>query len=456
MIKEIRLPEISEDIDTAEVVNVLVSEGDTVEKEQGIVEMETQKAIFEVPSPEAGKIDEILVKKDDTVKVGEVIAKIEISESGGENEPAEEKKEARQEEEKKEAAREESVSEEPEQEEKPEKEKQEQEEVPEKKEEPEEKEEKETKSREEKTEPAGKKKEETPEKKELVPAAPSVRRFAREIGVDIADVSGSGPHDRISIEDVKAYAKKTRSKETSEVTLPDFSRWGETTQEKMSRVRQITADHTAASWNSIPTVTQFDKADISNLGQFRKKHAASVEKAGGKLTLTAILVKVAAQALKLFPRFNASLDMEKKQIIFKSYINIGVAVDTDRGLLVPVIKHADQKTLTRISVELTDLADRTRNKKIKPDELQGGNFTISNLGGIGGSYFTPIVYAPQVAILGAGQAEQEPVYRDSGWEPRLKMPLALSYDHRIIDGADGIRFLNIISESLENPMRLFL
>ncbi len=453
MIKEIRLPEISEDIDTAEVVNILVSEGDTVEKEQGIVEMETQKAIFEVPSPEAGKINKILVKKDDTVKVGDVIAKIEISESSGEKKPAEENKEARQEEEKEAPGQEESGKEEPEKEETPE-----QEEEPEEEETPEEEEpeEEETKSREEKTEPVREKKEESPEKEQLVPAAPSVRRFAREIGVDIADVPGSGPHDRISREDVKAYAKKTRRQETSDVTLPDFSRWGEIRQEKMSRVREIIADHTAASWKSIPTVTQFDKADISNLRQFREKYAGSIEKEGGKLTITAILVKIVAQALKISPRFNASLDMEKKQIIFKSYINIGVAVDTDRGLLVPVIKHADRKTLTRISVELTDLAERTRNKRIKPDELQGSNFTISNLGGIGGTYFTPIVYAPQVAILGVGQADQEPVYRNSGWEPRLKIPLALSYDHRIIDGADGIRFLNVISESLENPMRLFL
>ncbi len=220
----------------------------------------------------------------------------------------------------------------------------------------------------------------------------------------------------------------------------------------MDNIRKITAKTMAESWQSIPHVFQFDKADVTELESFRKKYSKLVEKEGAKLTFTAILLKLTAEALKAFPRFNASLDMKNEEIVYKEYINIGVAVDTERGLLVPVIRDADKKSITELSIELNELAEKARNKKIMPDALQGGNFAISNLGGIGGTNFTPIVYRPNVAILGVSRSQMEPVYIDGEFQPRMMLPLSLSYDHRIIDGADGARFLRWLCEAMENPL----
>jgi len=207
-----------------------------------------------------------------------------------------------------------------------------------------------------------------------------------------------------------------------------------------------------ASWQTIPHVFQFDKADVTNLEAFREKYGKEVEKAGGKLTITAILLKIMAQALKTFPNFNATLDTENDEVIFKKYYHIGVAVDTERGLLVPVIKDVDKKSVISLSKELGEIAEKTRNKKIKPDELQGGNMAISNLGGIGGTNFTPIVYRPNVAVLGVSQTSTEPLFTDGEFKPRQMLPLSLSYDHRVIDGAEGARFLRWFCEALENPL----
>jgi pyruvate dehydrogenase E2 component (dihydrolipoamide acetyltransferase) len=203
-------------------------------------------------------------------------------------------------------------------------------------------------------------------------------------------------------------------------------------------------------------VTQFDLADITGLEELRKKYAKQVETAGGNLTVTAIAVKVAAAALRVFPQFNASIDMAAGEIILKKYVNVGVAVDTDRGLLVPVIKDADHKNIVQLSVELAQLSEKARTRKIALEEMQGGCFSISNLGGIGGTYFTPIVNAPEVAILGISRARMEPVYKDGGFVPRFMLPLSLSYDHRAIDGADGIRFLRWVAEAMEQPFLLSL
>jgi pyruvate dehydrogenase E2 component (dihydrolipoamide acetyltransferase) len=222
----------------------------------------------------------------------------------------------------------------------------------------------------------------------------------------------------------------------------------------MSQVRKITARNMVHSWQTIPHVNQFDKSDITELEQFRKQYGKSAEKAGGKLTITAILLKVTAAALKKFPKFNASLDMQNQEIIYKRYIHIGVAVDTDRGLLVPVIRGVDQKSLLDLAVELTAVAQKARDKKLTPDDLQGGNFSISNLGGIGGTNFTPIVYPPQVAVLGIAWASTEAIFIDGEFKPRLILPLSVSYDHRIIDGAEGARFLRWICAVLENPYTL--
>ena len=307
----------------------------------------------------------------------------------------------------------------------------------------------------------------------MVPAAPSVRRFAREIGVDVHQVRGSGMSGRISIEDVKAYAKalneqiqtwlpgqqgglSTGNVGVARETLPDFSKWGEIERQQMSNIRRKTAEHLSYAWATIPHVTQFDKADITDLEKLRKQFGKKVEEAGGKLTVTAVLLKVLASALKVFPQFNSSVDMEKNEIVFKKFVNVGIAVDTDRGLLVPVIRDVDKKNIIQLSVELQEVSKKARDKKLSLEDMQCGCFTISNLGGIGGTYFTPIVNSPEVAILGVSKSSYEPVYINEKFEPRLMMPLSLSYDHRIIDGADGIRFLRWIVNALENPFLLSL
>jgi pyruvate dehydrogenase E2 component (dihydrolipoamide acetyltransferase) len=291
-----------------------------------------------------------------------------------------------------------------------------------------------------------------------VAASPSVRRRARETGVDIVKVKGTGPHGRITHEDIRAFAKQIieggPSGPAIGYELPDFSKWGSVRREKMDTVKKITAREMTSSWQSIPHVFQFDKAEVTELERFRKKHSEKVEEQGAKLTFTAILLKITAAALKKFPIFNASLDIENEEIIYKDYINIGVAVDTERGLLVPVIRNADQKSLVQLSIELNEVASKARNKRLMPDALQGGNFAISNLGGIGGTNFTPIVYRPNVAILGVSRSYMEPVYNGDEFRPGLMLPLSLSYDHRVIDGATGARFLRWLCEALENPLLL--
>jgi pyruvate dehydrogenase E2 component (dihydrolipoamide acetyltransferase) len=293
------------------------------------------------------------------------------------------------------------------------------------------------------------------------PAAPSVRRIARELGVEIDHVTGTGASGRISVEDVKEHVKRlvsgvSRGGGTAAEALPDFSRWGEVERQPMRAVRRKTAEHLSSAWSTIPHVTQHDLADITSLDQLRKRYAKQTEAAGGALTVTSIAVKVVAAALKAFPQFNASIDMAAGELILKKYINVGVAVDTDRGLLVPVIRDADTKNIVQLSIELSQLAEKARSRKIALDEMQGGCFSISNLGGIGGTSFTPIVNAPEVAILGISRARMEPVYTDGQFAPRLMLPLSLSYDHRVIDGADGIRFLRWVVEALEQPFLLAL
>lgn len=305
----------------------------------------------------------------------------------------------------------------------------------------------------------------TPEaERALLPAAPSTRRFAREIGIDLREVTGTGPGGRISIEDVKAYAKKRNegapgvggALAVSELPLPDLSRWGEIERKPMSGIRRITAERLSAVWATVPHVTQFDDADVTELEQLRRKFSPKVEAKGAKLTVTAILLKVIAGALKVFPQFNASVDMPRREIVYKKYIHIGVAVDTEHGLMVPVIRDVDSKNLIELSLELSQIAEKTRARRITADEMQGGSFTISNLGGIGGTGFTPIINPPEVAILGVARTQTRPVYVDGEFVPRQILPLALSYDHRVIDGADGIRFLRWVVEALENPFLLTL
>lgn len=302
----------------------------------------------------------------------------------------------------------------------------------------------------------------------IAPAAPSVRRLARELGVDLHQVPGTGPNGRISQDDVKNFTKSVmaslggggqRAVSTvsgASVALPDFSKWGAVERKAMSGIRRKTSEHLSHAWNAIPHVTQFDKADITGLEQLRKQYKGEVEKAGGNLTVTAIATKIVGAALKVFPQFNASVDQAGEAIVYKKYVHVGIAVDTDNGLLVPVIRNVDQKNLIQISVDIQQVADKAKARKLSLDDMSGGSMTISNLGGIGGTAFTPIVNWPEVAILGISRGAMEPKWNGTAFEPRLMLPLSLSYDHRLIDGADAIRFLRWVVDALENPFALAL
>src|ERR1700737_818590 len=289
------------------------------------------------------------------------------------------------------------------------------------------------------------------------PAAPHVRRLAREVGVDIYEVKGSGPGGRISEDDVKARAKSLLASASARSAhgstsapppLPDFTRFGKVERVSMRGVRRKTAQHLWEAWTTIPHVTQQDRADITELEQLRARFAPRAEEAGGKMTVTAIALKVCASALKVFPQFNASIDMAKEEIISKQSISIGVAVDTDRGLLVPVIRDVDKKNIVELAAEMTQLSKKARDRKLTPEEMEGGTFTITDLGGIGGTGFSPIVNHPEVAILGLSRSRMEPEWVNNKFEPRLILPLSPPYDHRLIDGADAARFLRWIAEAV--------
>lgn len=434
MATEFRLPEVGENVESGQVAKVLVSVGDRLERDQSVLELETDKAVIEVPSAVGGTIEKIHVTEGEELKVGGLILTVEEADA----EPEEEVEEAEPEPEPEVKEKEEAKAAEPEVEERK---------VPPK-------------------EPVVRKEEEEAKPtREIAPAAPSVRRLGRELGVDINQVPGSGPADRISAEDVKAYVRRLSLEEEArprpvapEVTpppLPDFTKWGEVEREKMSSVRRTTARRLSQAW-ATPHVTHFDQTDITELERLRKRYASKAEAAGGKLTVTAIILKVAASALKVFPKLNASLDVSNEEIIYKKYVHIGVAVDTDHGLLVPVIRDVDQKNIVQLSVELTEMAEKARNRKVSLEELEGSTFTVTNLGGIGGTNFAPIINPPNVAILGVARAKREPVFQDGEFIPRLILPLSLSYDHRLIDGADAARFLRWVAQALEQPFLLTL
>jgi pyruvate dehydrogenase E2 component (dihydrolipoamide acetyltransferase) len=446
MKKEIKIPDIAENVETGLIAGILVSEGDKVSADQPVVEIETDKATTDIPSPFDGVVGEIKVKEGDEVKVNQVIMIIETEGEGegeGEQEGSEQEKDNDRE--KDENKKETNSGTEGENEKADEEEKEEDDED-------ETTDEKDEGNDDDKKETAKKDDSETKDLSD-VPASPSVRRLAREMDVDLTKVEGSGPGNRITVDDVKSFAEKPEKSETSNksIRLPDFSHWGPATKEQMTTIRKITAKNVSEAWQTIPHVTQFDEADITNLENFRKQHMGKVEKAGGKLTVTAILLKIAGFALQKFPRFNSSLNAENNEIITKHYYNVGIAADTPQGLLVPVVRNVNSKSLQELSVELTELAQKARDKKLSTEEMQGGNFTISNLGGIGGTAFTPIVLPPQVAILGVSRAAYKPIYNDGELEKRLIIPLSLSYDHRVIVGADGARFLRWVCDVIEDP-----
>ena len=462
---EFKLPNLGDGVAAGDVLRVLVKAGDTLKADQAVLELETDKATLEVPSTVGGKVTEVKVKPGDKVKPGQVVLVVDEAGSGAAaSAPAP-------------AAKAEAPapvappppaaaamagppgeSDEP----------------------------TDRPAMMAMAAGAGEGSDQTDRPNVLAfsaargagpaavpgapiaPAAPSVRRLARELGVDLHQVQGSGPNGRISQDDVKTFTKQVMASlggggqravatvSGASIALPDFSKWGAVERKPMSGIRRKTSEHLSHAWNTIPHVTQFDKADITNLEAVRKQYRAEVEKAGGNLTVTAIACKVVASALKVFPQFNASVDAAGEAIVYKKFVNVGIAVDTENGLLVPVVKNADQKNLTQISVDIQQLADKAKARKLSLDDMSGGSMSISNLGGIGGTAFTPIVNWPEVAILGISRGAMEPKWNGTSFEPRLMLPLSLSYDHRLIDGADAIRFLRWVVDALENPFALAL
>jgi pyruvate dehydrogenase E2 component (dihydrolipoamide acetyltransferase) len=444
---DFKLPELGENISQGDLVRLMIAPGTKVSEGQPVMELETDKAVVEVPSSVSGVVKDVKVKEGEKVKVGQVIFTLEGGATSASEIPRHAPVEHISGQQAARVAFQNALKAEG---------KTEEEALP-----PDQP----ASVAQVFTMPAQLGKVAGTEHREPVPAAPHVRRLARELGVNIHDVKGSGPGGRINKDDVKAHAKYLLAAATAaaqapasfairQPELPDFSKWGRIERVSMRGVRRKTAEHLRESWNTIPHVTQQDHADITELEQLRARFAPRAEEVGGKMTVTAIALKVCASALKVFPQFNASIDMAKEEIVYKQYINIGVAVDTDRGLLVPVLRDADKKNIVELAAELTQLSKKARDKKLTPAEMEGGTFTITNLGGIGGTGFSPIVNHPEVAILGLSRSSMQPVWIGNKFEPRLMMPLSLSYDHRLIDGADAARFLRWIAEAFEQPFLL--
>ncbi|MEJ2724560.1 MAG: dihydrolipoamide acetyltransferase family protein [Deltaproteobacteria bacterium] len=441
MARPFKLPDLGEGIHEAEVLNVLVSVGDHVNEGDSILEVETDKATAEIPSPFTGKVEEIKVKPGETVEVGDVLLTFSDIEGEGEAKPLEEEAP-------------------------PEKEKVEKPEKVEEKEKAERREEEE-----EKKKPLEK------EREGPVPASPATRRLARELSVDLHEVSPSGPGGRVTSDDVRAFAEKAEEKVPPEARekekaaarpieekapeLPDFTRWGELERIPVRSIRRATAKQMALAWSQIPHVYNQDMVDMTKLDEFRRKHKKEVEEKGGKLSVTVFALKAAATALKKHPRFNASLDIRAGEMVLKQYYHVGVAVNTEEGLVVPVVRDVDRKSIVELSVELNDLVRRTRERQVKLEEMQGGTFTITNVGPMGGGYFAPIINFPEVAILGMGAARMQAmvIEQEEGKHevvPRLMMPVVLSIDHRILDGADALLFMRTLIDSLEDPEEMFI
>jgi pyruvate dehydrogenase E2 component (dihydrolipoamide acetyltransferase) len=461
-VTEFKVPELGENVAGGDVMRVMVNVGDTVARDQPVLELETDKATIEVPSSVAGTVREIRVKKGDTVKVGAVVLTVEEGAASGNGASGQKAAKAEEKPAAPSPKAEAPAAAEP----KPVAEARVLSMPPRVASEP---------PPAPAAAPAPRAADGDGHRGPVAPASPAVRRLAREIGVNVDDVQGTGPAGRISQEDVKEHARRILSSVPSGAggaavtvarasrALPDFQKWGDVDRQPLSNIRRATAEHLSYAWNAIPHVTQFDKADATAIEALRKEFKEQVGKAGGNLTVTAMLVRILATAVTKFPQFNASIDTDRGELIFKKYVNVGVAVDTDRGLLVPVIRDADRKNITEISIEINQLAAKARDRKLSLEDMSGGGISISNLGGIGGTYFTPIVNWPEVAILGVSRTVVEPVWNpDSGrgrepkFEPRQMLPLSLSYDHRVIDGADAMRFLRWVVEAIEQPFLLSL
>jgi len=444
---EFKLQELGENITQGDLVRLMISPGDKVSEGQPVMELETDKAVVEVPSSISGVVKEVRVKQGEKVKVGQVIFTLEGGAAPQQDRPKHVPVEHVSGQHGARLAFQAAIQAEGKTEEQALPPDQPQPLLP------------------SFAMPPQLDKVAGGEHREPVPAAPHVRRLARELGIDIHNVKGTAPGGRISEDDVKAYSKSLlasaaaaaqapRGTQFAAPELPDFTKWGKVERVSIRGVRRKTAEHLWQAWTTIPHVTQNDKADITELEHLRARFAPKVQEAGGKMTVTAIALKVCSSALKIFPQFNASIDMAKDEIVYKQYINIGVAVDTDRGLLVPVIRDVDKKNIVELAAELTQLSRKAKDKKLALAEMEGGTFTITNLGGIGGTGFSPIVNHPEVAILGLSRSSMEPVWLNGKFEPRLVLPLSLSYDHRLIDGADAARFLRWIAEAFEQPFLL--
>ncbi len=425
---EVRLPDLGEGIEEADVLSVLVGVGQSVAAGDSVIEIESEKATLEVPTDAGGTVTGIQVKSGDTIAVGQLVLTLEPD--GAEPPPQRPAAEPEIDEAPRptaDGAADGPTVEPP---------------------------------------PASDGPEvhiaprfadaEVDAGDRPVAAAPSVRIFAREIGVDVRQVEGSGPAGRISIDDVKAHARRRTSAPAPDRSepLPDFAQWGPIERVRLSRLRRTLADNLAQSWATIPHVTLFHEADVTDIEAMRAEHKERAAAQGAKLTITAFLLPIVAAALKAHPNVNASLDLTAGEIVQKGYYHLGVAADTERGLLVPVVRDADTKGVIEIAAELTGIAERARAGRLTPDEMQGATFTISNLGGLGTGFFTPIVNPPEVAILGVGRAVPRATLHDDAMQTRLMLPLSLSFDHRALDGADGARFLSWIADALEQPTML--
>jgi pyruvate dehydrogenase E2 component (dihydrolipoamide acetyltransferase) len=419
---DVKLPKLGEGADSGTVVNLFVKEGDRISRDQPIIELENEKAVATIPSTADGVVSKIFVKAGDKLSVGQRI----LSLSGGrptETSPPSAAGEAA------------------------------------------------TATSERRSPPAAVAP--TPEAPGTLDlsatnpnawAAPSIRKMARDLGLDLTRVRGSARGGRIVLEDLRAHIQRLQRIALESRPVPgqpaatpkpeaeslDFSKWGPTTRKPLSALRQVIARRMSESWHAVPRVTQFDEADVTDLNGLRKKHAAAYEQKGVRLTMTSFVLKVLVDTLKQHAAFNASLDEAAREIVLKQYFHIGIAVDTDAGLIVPVLRDADRKSLLQLSRELEELAVKARERKVSADELKGGTFTISNQGGVGGAHFTPVVNLPEVAILGLGRAAMRPVVREGRIEPRLMLPLALSYDHRVIDGAAAARFIVDLVRAFEH------
>lgn len=440
----VELPFLAEGIEGGDVVQVLVKEGDQITEGQSLIELETDKATVPVPSPAAGTIAKLLVRRGDHVTVGQAVVELDAAqaEQAATTAKPEEPAIAPAPQLHVDAARQQPVRQTEEGQGAPS--------PPPPAAEP--------------PSPREATATSAPAEGAPTPAAPSVRRLARELGVDLTQVRGSEAGGRITAEDVKAYVRKrTRhlesrpaGGETGKGGVTFTTMYGNERREALPSLRRKIAANMTQAWSTIPHVHQFQDADITDLLELQKRYSQKFKEKGAALTLTSLLIKAVIHALKLYPQLNATIDLTNGEVLYKEYYNIGIAVDTPDGLIVPAIHHADRKDLFQISVELADLAERTRTRQVKLEELRGATFTISNMGGIGAGPFTPIINPPQTGILGVGRARMTPLYREGNFVPRMMLPLCVAYDHRLVDGAVGTRFTNEIVKVLEDFQAMFL